>query len=73
MPPRLAHALIDMKSEAGRRTVISGSASVARASLFALDALIADSIPPLQPAYQCGRGLNGETQPDRGDWVKSRT
>jgi hypothetical protein len=33
MPPRLAHALTDMKSEAGRRTVTSGSPCAAPALL----------------------------------------
>jgi hypothetical protein len=40
MPPRLAHALTDMKSEAGSRTVTSGSSGAAPALLVVFCALI---------------------------------
>lgn len=40
IPPRLAHALTDMKSEAERRTVTIGSPFTAFALLFVFNALI---------------------------------
>jgi len=49
MPPRLAHDLTDMKSEAGRRTVTSGSPSVALALLLVFCALMVTKLIASRP------------------------
>jgi hypothetical protein len=44
IPPRLAHALIDSRSEAGSRTVTNGSPSSARAFFVDFGTFIAPQI-----------------------------
>ena len=53
MPPRLAHALIDTKREAGSRTVTSGSPPSAARALFAgFGAIMILEITSLEPDFR---------------------
>ena len=53
MPPRLAHALIDTKREAGSRTVTSGSPpSAARALFVGFGAIMILEITSLEPDFR---------------------